>query len=840
MSIRRAACVLLLVAIALPSAVGAREPIERVPPAPPVWKSDKYWTSDFAVPGLDGPVTVVEALGTDLYVGGEFTQADGVESRSLAMFDGRRWHAFPWVASPAPTTMFADGSSMLIAGGFYDPTSGRRFPIIRWNGKTVLPVGGDEMSGRIVRMFRWNGALVAAGGLEFADHPSSRYLLARFSGDRWLPLGPATGVYYAQASDAAVFQDRIVVGGKFIRHPLSGARGLLVLRPDEAAFDTLLADSTALSDRIEKLAVHDGRLIATGSIHLSPDPLGRYWRILASWDGATWTAMDDDFRGPIWVMRSTPEGLLMGGRFLTGPPNTPDPDVTVARWRADGLEKIAGLEGTQVQTLTEWSGRIVAGGERTLQFVETFDRSLTLGVFDGVDWQLPGVSAAHVAGFDRPHDFNGLAAATAFLAADGNWFVGGNVEFSWRVDRWLKVGPVARWDSEGWVPYGNVNYVGGRARALAWFRGHLYAAGNFALKTPTGFPAVTLMRSDGQQWVPVEGAPSGEVFTLAVFGDHLIVGGAFGSVGGQLTSAIAGYDGTQWSTVGNAGGHSQPSLLVRKLLVQDGMLYAAGQFESIAGVPARSIARWDGQEWTAVGDGYNGAIFEVAGYQNGIVVAGICNQSPPCASVTRWDGTAWEVIPDAPSDVTTMVAHGDILFVGGSFDGSTHLLGDDRTLRAWDGRSWHSLGSAFGQGRGGSGNPGQVTALALRNDVLWVGGSFTRAGGQTAMHVATWTGLTHPGRPQRSLRDGVTVTPNPSRPGAAIALEVDGGAAEVGIYDLAGRRLRTMTAASDGERASATWDGRDADGKSVPAGIYFARATREGRVIATRRLIRLP
>ena len=188
-----------------------------------------------------------------------------------------------------------------------------------------------------------------------------------------------------------------------------------------------------------------------------------------------------------------------------------------------------------------------------------------------------------------------------------------------------------------------------------------------------------------------------------------------------------------------------------------------------------------------------------------------------------------------------MASHAGILFVGGQFGGKDRYYDRDGRLRAWDGREWHALGSGFHTELDfPQSYPIQVNALGVRNDVLWVGGSFTRAGGQTAMNVATWTGLTRRGRAQRSLRDEVFVTPNPSHPGATIELEIEGGAAEVGIYDLAGRRLHAMTAASDGERASATWDGRDADGKAVPAGIYFARATREGRVIATRRLIRLP
>jgi hypothetical protein len=189
-----------------------------------------------------------------------------------------------------------------------------------------------------------------------------------------------------------------------------------------------------------------------------------------------------------------------------------------------------------------------------------------------------------------------------------------------------------------------------------------------------------------------------------------------------------------------------------------------------------------------------------------------------------------------------MASSRGILFVGGAFSGTTDSFGADRALRAWDGESWHALGSGLQLSHGRSYSPQVVMGLAIRDNALWVGGGFTRAGGQSAMSVTTWTGLAFRGRrDSHSLRDGIGLTPNPSRTGSPIDLSIDGeGATEIGIYDLAGRRLHSLKAASDGERASATWDGRDADGTSVPAGIYFARATREGRVIATRRLIRLP
>lgn len=55
------------------------------------------------------------------------------------------------------------------------------------------------------------------------------------------------------------------------------------------------------------------------------------------------------------------------------------------------------------------------------------------------------------------------------------------------------------------------------------------------------------------------------------------------------------------------------------------------------------------------------------------------------------------------------------------------------------------------------------------------------------------------------------------------------GAAEVGLYDLAGRLVRSIARGSfDGTRQTAIWDGRDMHGNPVPAGIYFLRARSGG------------
>jgi hypothetical protein len=64
--------------------------------------------------------------------------------------------------------------------------------------------------------------------------------------------------------------------------------------------------------------------------------------------------------------------------------------------------------------------------------------------------------------------------------------------------------------------------------------------------------------------------------------------------------------------------------------------------------------------------------------------------------------------------------------------------------------------------------------------------------------------------------------------------------AEVVMFDLRGRLVRTITRGAFGAGyESAHWDGRDAEGRSVPAGIYFLRA-RTGASQAQLKVVVMP
>jgi hypothetical protein len=79
------------------------------------------------------------------------------------------------------------------------------------------------------------------------------------------------------------------------------------------------------------------------------------------------------------------------------------------------------------------------------------------------------------------------------------------------------------------------------------------------------------------------------------------------------------------------------------------------------------------------------------------------------------------------------------------------------------------------------------------------------------------------------------VAPNPFTRGVAFDLPAGESFERVEILDLAGRRVRAWNAGASGRLL---WDGRDADGGVVSAGVYFLRLT-GARGTLSRRLVKL-
>ena len=84
-------------------------------------------------------------------------------------------------------------------------------------------------------------------------------------------------------------------------------------------------------------------------------------------------------------------------------------------------------------------------------------------------------------------------------------------------------------------------------------------------------------------------------------------------------------------------------------------------------------------------------------------------------------------------------------------------------------------------------------------------------------------------------------SPNPFTRVTAVAYALPaGGAVRLGIFDVAGRRIATLVdGVQPAGRHVASWDGRDASGFPVAAGVYLVRLesggqVRNGKVLRTR------
>ncbi len=142
-----------------------------------------------------------------------------------------------------------------------------------------------------------------------------------------------------------------------------------------------------------------------------------------------------------------------------------------------------------------------------------------------------------------------------------------------------------------------------------------------------------------------------------------------------------------------------------------------------------------------------------------------------------------------------------------------------------------------------------VAALLLQAHPTWTPMHVRNALRQTATHAAApnneygwgiirgwnanqWGGTAAPELPGAAGALPIVAMPNPSRGLTLLRanLAADESVVSLAIYDAAGRRVCDLEGFA--------WDGRDEDGRSVPAGIYFARlVTTKGT--ASARIVRL-
>ncbi|HEV2105273.1 MAG TPA: FlgD immunoglobulin-like domain containing protein [Candidatus Eisenbacteria bacterium] len=735
--------------------------------------------------GMNGTVYAFAVIANVLYAGGAFSLADTTHAKYAAQWNGSSWSRVDDGSGrgPAqPVLAIAASGSDIFMGCAYPAATG----VVRWDGASWHAAG--TLCGSVLALAPSGGLLYAGGDFNVVDG-CTQDRIAVWNGSDWGPVGgginPAEGGTLEHVSALASYGGALFAGGYF-----SSTNAGPLAHLGEWTGANWVAPHAPLS--VDALAVYGSKLAAGGYVTQSLGTGQAYY--LLTWDGLRLGTAGTGTDAPVYALKGYTDtsagqprqNLVVGGAF------THAGGVAAAHvglwseaatypfntWSALG----SGFDGN-VNALELYGGAIVAGGA----FANS-GATATAGVarWDGSAWQPMG------SGMNAPVwalKAYSPTAQTIALVAGGDFTVANGGAAS-RVAIWTQstIGPA----TTPWKPLGDG--FNGRVYALERFGGSLYAAGAF---TATGTGAValnSLARWTGSAWVAVGSTPGG------------------------------GVNGTVYA-----------------LRADGSYLYAVGEFTSADGVPAGNVARWNGATWSAVGGGTGGAARALTPFHGEMLAGGDFtwaeSSALPSPGVARFIETGVPWLNAQPAAAT--VNAGDAVeFTLGVPTGYDSL-----------GFQWRRNGLPLSDGPTGNGSDvtGSQTQFLLINGVAPADSGFyaclagdacgTVLSDSAALAVAEPTAV---GGPAPGSGLALLVGPSPTAGAAGVGFFLRAaGRAEAAVYDPGGRRVRRLLAGSlPAGPQKLAWDGRDDQGRRVPAGLYFVRVAGAGQ-IQTQRLVLL-
>lgn len=508
----------------------------------------------------------------------------------------------------------------------------------------------------------------------------------------------------------------------------------------------------AKGDIFAMAADAEGNLIVAGSFGVIGDQRAAG---VAMWDGTDWHPLGDGLNSLVTALAVIGETIYAGGYFTA----SGETDMLgVARW--DGAEWSPvgdGLVGG-VDVMLAHEGVLYAGGLFT---ASSGDEDIqNIAMWDGTQWSPLGT------GTDER--------VLALHIHEGELHVGG----SFTTAGGSSANRVARWDGNQWSPLGG-GFPDRSVYAFETFQGELYAGGSF--RTEDGAPTDHLAQWDGTNWKSLDidftsRSQSFAVEELHVFGDELYAGGQFFFGDGDSDRFIAGWDGQTLRSTGlntlvsirafveiegklyasgrqdvaRGGERFEPTPVyafdgedwtalgsgfdnvIRAIVVDGDSIYVGGEFTHAGEVSASRIAQWNGEEWRPLGSGLNGNVAAILVVEDGLVVGGEFTRAGgvEAYSVAHWDGQSWSAMGEGfeeeqswrSSEVNDLIQFGDRIIATGD-------LSSWNNIAQWDGEAWSGMGSGI---------PGDGRALAIFNGQLHVGGVSVVG---SAHGVARWTGI---------------------------------------------------------------------------------------------------
>ena len=660
------------------------------------------------------------------------------------------------------SVVFDDGSgeALYIAGYFHSVDGLLTHGVARWNGSSWESIGSVNQTGYVlalgVHIEAGEPRLYIGGTFSLIGGVNARNL-AYWNGEGWFSAGVVTAGPALIPSVRSFLSDggALYIGGFFTR--VGGVSADNVARWDGTSWSALGAGVPSSVQALIHSDVDGTQSLYAGTVG---DDLQR-------WDGTAWSAVAGaPSLGSIEALVEFDGGS--GKQLVLGA------NVGISRWDGSvftplGPPTIIGGFESLIVDRSGPSELLYAGGR--FDFIGP-TRVNRIARFDGSSWTPVGLPTPGIEGIGNLSSVSTMTFAdldddgTSFLYAGGEFFRAGDSAAS----------NFAVWNRFHWDRVGSALGVSGTSGLdVAAFEVHDDGTGA-ALYVGGGFDTVgdivvgkSVVRWDGSGWskVPGDFDSRARVYALASFDDGsgpgLFIGGSLEAIDAQPVAGIARWSGTSWSDLGGGVFDGNRNGQVGAMEVWDdgngAALYVFGNFDRAGTTPAQNIARWDGSEWNALGEGldsggllFNFDQYSLEVYDDGsgeaLYAAGRFDNSGPITlnGLARWDGSTWTDIGAGLTGVNPTVSAlraadlpelgGSVLVVGGQF---THADGTAvEGVATWNGTSFAPIGVGF------DGGAGHVSALEVFDSgydrKLFAAGSFTGSGANALSTIAVWSG----------------------------------------------------------------------------------------------------
>jgi hypothetical protein len=294
--------------------------------------------------GVNGDVLALAVIGSDLFVGGGFTQVCGNQAcnsgnitvNHIARWDGMTWSALGNGVDTQVNALAVSGNNLYVGGAFLqvcgDPTctSGNLTVnnVAVWDGLTWSALA-NGVKGSVLALAA-SGDNLYAGGIFVqacsspactSGNPTVNHIAA-WSGTAWFGLDNGVNGFGVQS--LALSGSDLYVGGFFSEVCGNAAcnTGNLTVN-NLAQWDgiTWSAIGNGVDGfGVQSLAVSGGNLFVGGTFsHACGDAACTSGNLtannIAQWDGATWSALGSGLNGNAWALAINGNDLFVGGNF---------------------------------------------------------------------------------------------------------------------------------------------------------------------------------------------------------------------------------------------------------------------------------------------------------------------------------------------------------------------------------------------------------------------------------------------------------------------------------------------------------------------------------------------